>query len=174
MEELISKGKLDMALIAKPDHRKEMTPKSILEDEVILVAHKDFDLNCEIHNFDNGNQWIELESLHKAKIPFILSPPRTILGKLARSYFRDISPPVMAINQNCSAEMAVALAEEGLGVAFNYRSCSRANSNLKSYSIGSSKRFVPLLLKYPTDNDDYKCRSTLLLAELIKAYFEQK
>ncbi len=174
LEELTSKGKLDMALIAKPDHRKGMASKSILEDEVVLVAHKDFELNCEIHPFDNGGQWIELETLLRANVPFILSPPRTILGNLARSYFKDAFPSILAINQNCSAEMAVALASEGLGVAFNYRSCFRGNSDLKSYSIGFHKRFVPLLLMYPADSDDYKCRSTLLLAELIKEYFNQK
>lgn len=170
LEELIAKGKLDMALVAKPEISKEIKSSSLLEDEVVIVAHKDFTFNSKINYYSDGNMWINFKEI--ANEHFLLSPPRTILGKIARSHFKNIHAPINTINQNCSAEMAVALANKGIGIAFNYRSCCFDNNNLNIFSIGKEKQYVPLLLKYPPD--DYKCNATILLTNLIREYFSQK
>ncbi len=170
LEELTSKGKLDMALVAKPEISKEIKSHSILEDEVVIVAHKDFPLKSKINYYNDGSMWVDFKEI--AHEHFLLSPPRTILGKIARSHFRNINVQTNTINQNCSAEMAVALANEGIGIAFNYRSCCSDNNNLNMFSIGKEKQYIPLLLKYPSS--DYKCRATNLLTNLIREFFSQK
>lgn len=170
LEELISKGKLDMALIAKPIITKDIKSYSLLEDEVVLVAHKEYPLKSQIHYYDSGAMWVDFEDISNER--FLLSPPPTILGKIARTLFQNINVQANSINQNCSAEMAIALANEGIGISFNYRSCCSDNNNLHVFSIGERKRYVPLMLKYPSD--DYRCRATNLLSNLIREYFAQQ
>jgi DNA-binding transcriptional LysR family regulator len=167
LEELILKGKIDMALVAKPEFSKDLKSYNLLEDEVVLVAHKDYPLKCKIHYYDNGTMWVNFKEISNEC--FLLSPPRTILGKVARSLFRNINAQANSLNQNCSAEMAVALASEGLGISFNYRSCCSNTNELNVYSIGKEKQYVPLILKYPSN--DYRCRATTLLTNLIREYF---
>ena len=165
LEAMIADGDLDLALVAKTDYEKYVD-KQVLADEVVLVTAKDHPIE-KIARSDKQNpemKWINISEI--SRYNFILSPTKTILGTIARRLFGLSNSHYNYTNDNCSAEMAAALAKAGIGIAFSYRSCCEDRDDLAIYSIGENKEFVPLVLLYPSG--EYVYRATDLLAELIR------
>ncbi|PJC86748.1 hypothetical protein CSW98_07075 [Vibrio sp. HA2012] len=171
LETMIADGKLDLALVAKTDYEKYAHEK-ILADEVVIVTDQNHPVSKFARKSTNTSdgQWLDISDV--AEYDFILSPANTILGTISRRLFSQQAGSINCVNENCSAEMAVALAKAGLGIAFNYRSCCGNQSDMMTYSIGKDKEFVPLVLLYPSGA--YVYRATSLLAELISNSFGKK
>ena len=84
-----------------------------------------------------GQYWVDLEDT--VQYEYIMSGHDTILGSFGREMFRKKRLKWNSLNNNITAPMAVAMAREGLGLAFTYRSCAEANENVRYLRIGRER-----------------------------------
>ena len=174
LHKAVSSGELDMALVAFPDGllpQKDSGVRRIKRDEVMLVANKEHPVMQYVKIGQGGppRPWVDLsEILH---FEFLLSNRTTILGSSAERLFRELGKEPRALNTNLTASFAAALARQGLGLAFTYRSCAIAQPGVEYLSIGKKQYFADLALLYPPDG--YRSRAIRALEETFRQCLEE-
>ena len=73
-----------------------------------------------------------------------------------------------AITVKNPAPRAAAMAQEGIGLAFTYRSCSRATPDVNLLSIAPEGKYVDLALAYP---EGYRSKAARALGNLFHEHF---
>ena len=170
----ILSGELDMALVAYPEGAgpgRERHARKIKRDEVMLVANKEHPVMQYVKIGQGGppRPWVELsETLH---FEFLLSDHTTMLGDSAQRLFRALGQAPRALNTNLTASFAAALARQGLGLAFTYRSCAIAQPDVEYLSVGKNRFYVDLMLLYPTGG--YRSRAIRGLEETLRQCLEE-
>lgn len=148
LEDMLIEGSIDLAIVVLPLTRLTHETEYLKKDEIFIVAHKDHPIIKNIHKYENSpHYWVDLKDT--ASFEYILSDYDTILGSIARQEFKKagINPP--AFNNTITADMAAAMAREGLGLAFTYQSCAEPYPNTVYLSIGEDGVFLELALAYP-------------------------
>ncbi len=168
LEQKILDGHLDMALVALPG--KKLTGKTdfLLRDEICIVAHKSHPILTEARRSltDPNRLFIDLKDA--AGYEFVLSPRETILGDRSRQAFEEAGVSPIVYNDRINAFFAVAMAQEGIGLAFTYRSCIRSTQDVNILSIAPDGKYLDLALVYP---EGYRSKAARELGNLFHEYF---
>ena len=170
LEELLLEGKLDLAVVVMPllKFKSEVTP--LKKDEILLTARQDHPVLAYLQPAgEDGVPWLALEDA--ARFELILSGPDPIMGSVSRDLLMKKKLKYQADNANISARMAVAMAEEGLGLAFTYRSCIEPSRNLSYMRIGKEGVYAQLGIAYPSD--EYHSRAAQKLEEVVREVYRE-
>lgn len=165
LEEMVTAGKLDMALIALPEGTAG-GKESVMEEEVCIVTTENHPVMqyAKVGHGGLNRPWVEMQDA--AKYEFFLSNRYTILGNIAQRQFLGCGVHPKTVNMNMTAQFAAAMARQGLGLAFTYRSCAVPQPGVIYLSIGRRGCYLDLSLEYPADG--YRSYAARALAALIK------
>lgn len=164
LEDMILEGLLDMALIALPSPRIKKNLDFLTRDEIHIVATTDHPVMEHVHAKEDGRKWVSLAAA--SRYEFILGPPKTILGAVARQEFERLKLEPIAQNTNITAPFAAAMAREGIALAFTYHSCIVPVPGVEYLSIGEDGLFLDLTLAYPSG--EYRSKATKALARAFQ------
>lgn len=160
LEDRILKGLLDLALIAMPPVRLKEQVEFLLRDEIMIVTTEDHPIMKFARPLPAGDGlWVDF--MDTADSEYILGPPNTILGRIARQEFQKCGREPVGLNTSVSAPFAAAMAMEGLGLALTYRSCIIQRAHVCYLRIGTRGVFLDLGLAYPTGEYRSKAASAL-------------
>ena len=76
-----------------------------------------------------------------------------------------------AFHNNISAPMAVAMAKEGLGLAFTYQSCVEESDDVLYLRIGKEGVFLDLGIAYPPG--EYRSKGAEELEKIVRQVYEE-
>ena len=166
LEDQLLEGLLDLALIAAPPVRIRHGVSPFMRDEIMIVTTADhpvmeFARTCES---DPELSWIDLKDT--AAFEYIFGPPNTVLGRVGRQALRDAGIEPIGQGTDLSASFAAAMAREGAGLAFTYRSCRVPGDHFRYLRIGKEGIFLDLALAWPAGK--YRSRAASALAELFQ------
>ncbi len=148
LESLLLNGRLDIAVIAMPPVRMTSGTSFLARDEILIAASPDHPVLEKARERKNGSgRWISLQDA--AAYDFVLSFHDTILGTMARDLFRENHLHCRAVHDNITAEMALAMAKEGIGLAFTYGSHVVEDQTICLLRIGEEGIFLDLAVAYP-------------------------
>lgn len=165
LEEMLVEGSLDLAVIALPLTRLTHEVEFLKKDEVLLVATCEHPVMQFAHRREGTNEfWIDLKDT--ADFEYILSDYDTILGSISRQQFKKANIKPIACNTTITADLAATMANEGLGLAFTYRSCADSYKNAVFLSIGEEGVFLDLTLARPYST--YQSKATQALVNVFK------
>ena len=164
----LAAGELDAALVAFQSDEQVPPNRSVMRDEVLLVAAKDHPVMAHVRrNPDEpGRAWVELADT--LQYEYLLSNGSTMLGSIAQRLFATCGKQPRVINGNLTASFAAAMARQGLGLALTYRSCAQDTGDAVYLSIGKERCYVDLVLMYPPDG--YRSRALRALEEMVRLY----
>ncbi len=167
LEDQLMEGLLDMALIAAPPVRIQHDTIFLMRDEIMLAATSDHPIMAFTHSCkQEPNQfWVNLKDT--ASFEYILSPPNTVLGRIARQALREASVEPLGPDTSLSAAFAAAMAREGMGLAFTYRSCRIIQEPFRYLRVNKNGCFLDLALAWPIGK--YRSKAALALAELFSS-----
>lgn len=165
LENQILEGLLDMALIAAPPVRVKQNVDFLMKDEVVIVTTADHPVMAYARPCEDspGRLWVDLKDT--AGFEYILGPPNTVLGRMARQAIRRAGFTPRGQNTHISASFAAFMAREGIGLALTYRSCEVAGENYRYLRIGKEGIFLDLALTYPAG--EYRSKATQVLENLF-------
>lgn len=163
LKEMVQQNELDIALLAVFDDDSQLATDKVMQDEIYIVAHGDQPVLQKTHK-SRGRLWVNMKDA--APYKFLLSNEDTVLGNIAVDEFKKCQMPIIAVNRNLTAQFALLMAKEGIGLAFTYKSCALPRDNVYYLSIGKAGRYVNLVLKYPEDG--YRSKATKLLGKIIR------
>lgn len=168
LEELLIKGELDLAVVAMPAVKLKTDVEYLMDDEVLIVANKDhpvMELAKPIEGTDS--YWVSIEDA--SQFEFFMSTNNTILGNLNRKLYNEKGIKFYAKNNRITAAMSVAMAREGLGLAFTYQSCAYPRDNVRYLRIGRRGVFVELGIAYPLN--EYHVKAAQALEKTIREIY---
>ena len=108
--------------------------------------------------------WVDLKDT--APFEYILSDYDTILGSTSRRQFQKAGIKPIAYNTNITADLGVAMAQAGLGLAFTYHSCAQNDPGTEYLSIGEKGVFLELAIAHPYST--YQSRAARALAQVVR------
>ena len=166
LEDQLLEGLLDLALIAAPPVRIRHSVSPFMRDEIMIVTTADhpvmeFARTCESNP---ELSWIDLKDT--AAFEYIFGPPNTVLGRVGRQALRDAGIEPIGQGTDLSASFAAAMAREGAGLAFTYRSCRVPGDHFRYLRVGKEGIFLDLALAWPAGK--YRSRAASALAELFQ------
>ena len=162
----VTAGELDICLVALSADQRPLTDQSVMRDEVVLVASREHPVMEFVRWGDDGQPWVALEDT--LEFEYLLSDSSTVLGSIAEQLFARCRRTPKVVNDNLTAPFAAAMARQGLGLAFTYRSCVELYPNVEYLSIGEEKYFVDLTLAYPPDG--YRSKTIRALEQMIRLH----
>ncbi len=166
LEEQITAGELDMALIVPRGEELRARCDVVMRDEVCILANRDHPISSYIQTEADGQPYVEVREA--AKFPFFLSGQSTILGEIALRLFTSEGVHPRALSHNMSAQLSAAMARRGLGLALTYRSCVEPSPQVHCLGIGRERCMLNVGLIYPAGG--YRSRATRALADMIRQY----
>lgn len=171
LEELLLEGKLDVAVVVLPAAKLKNEAVPFTKDEVLLVAPKGHPLTQKAKPCSGGTgHWVSLRDA--AKYSFVLSYHDTILGNISRNLFQQHKIKYKASNENISASMAVAMAKNGLGLAFTYASSVEWDEQIEMFRIGETGVFIDLGVALPSQ--EYHSRAAKAMEDVIREVYRQE
>ncbi len=168
LEQKILEGTLDMALVALPMKKLNQKVDFLLRDEICIIAHKSHPILADAGLSPSGKLFIRLQDA--TEYEFVLSPRNTILGDRSRQAFLQAGISPVVYNDQSNAFFAAAMAKEGIGLAFTYRSCVSETPDINLLSIGPEGEFIDLALVYP---DGYRSKAAKELGRLFHERYSQ-
>ncbi len=170
LEDKIVDGSLDLAIVALPLTKITHEVEFLKKDEIVIVANREHPVMRYAHKKEGfPDCWVNLKDT--AEFEYILSDYDTILGSISRQQFKKAGIKVKSHNTNITADMGAAMAREGLGLAFTYRSCAEAYKDAVYLSIGTKGVFLDLALVYPYTN--YRPKAAAALGQAIKEFMAE-
>ena len=144
-------------------------PGAVIEtyrDTVEEIHRHGHELACHgyRHESDPELSWIDLKDT--ATFEYIFGPPNTVLGRVGRQALRDAGIEPIGQGTDLSASFAAAMAREGAGLAFTYRSCRVPGDHFRYLRVGKEGIFLDLALAWPAGK--YRSRAASALAELFQ------
>lgn len=169
LEDLLVKGKLDLAVVTMPTVKMKNDVEFLIHDEVLIVANKEHPVMEWAKEIEGTSEyWVNIEDA--AKFEFIMSGSNTILGSSNRRLFNEKGIKFYAGNNRITAAMSVAMAKEGLGLAFTYQSCIEPYDNVRYLRIGKKGIFVDIGLAYPLN--EYHVKAAEALERTIRDIYQ--
>lgn len=165
LEDMLVEGSIDLAIVALPLTRLTHEVEFLKKDEIFIVANTRHPVLQYAHRRTaSPYYWIDLKDT--AEYEYILSDYDTILGSIGRQQFKKagVNPP--AYNTTITADLAAAMAREGLGLAFTYQSCADPHPDTVYLSIGESGVSLELAIAHPYST--YQSKAALALDKVIR------
>ncbi len=170
LEEELTAGKLDLAVVALPVNLKGKVEK-FYRDEVLIVCSKNHPAMKYVYRDDKTGQ-CHMELKDAAMFSFILSDYNTMLGTISRQLFEKENLKVHSDNSNITAALSVGMARAGLGLAFTYRSCMEEYEDTAYISVGRQGIFLDLALACSVMG--YQSKAVFAFGDMIKARYKKK
>lgn len=171
LEGLLLEGTLDVGIIALPTAKLKNEAEFLKKDEVYIIAPRYHPVMQYANRREDGpGCWIDLKDA--VRYDFVLSYHDTILGTISRNLFRKQRLKYNAIHDNITAEMAVSMAEEGLGLAFTYASCIEANPRIELLRIGKQGVFLDLGVAFPSR--EYHSKASEAMEAVIREVYAEE
>lgn len=170
LESLLLDGKLDVAVLALPTTKLKNEVKILMKEEVYIVAAASHPVIQKAEKREDADG-LRIRLKDAAEYPFILSDHDTILGNLSRNLFRSSKLKYDALYESITAEMAVCMAREGLGLAFTYASCTEPDENTILLHIGRDGVFLDLGIALPSK--EYHSKAAKVLEEIILEVYNE-
>lgn len=175
LEDLLIEGKLDLAVVAMPTVKLKNEVSILKRDEILLVVNQDHPVTEYVHPIGETSDqaermpdhWIDLNDT--VQYEYIMSGYDTILGSFGREMLRRKKLKWLSHNNNITAPMAVAMAREGLGLAFTYQSCAEAYDNIQYLRIGKEGAFLDLGIAYPSS--EYHSKGAKELEKVVREVY---
>ena len=168
LEDLLLDGTLDLAVIAMPATKLKEQFTLLIRDEILIAANKDHPVMAYARRGDGSpHPWIELADA--ARFGFILSDQTTRLGTISRGLFHQEKLSCDILYGNITADLAVHMASEGLGLAFTYESCVSPRENTALLRIGKKGMFLDLALAAPAG--EYHSKAAQALESVIREVY---
>ena len=166
LEDQLLEGLLDLALIAAPPVRIRHGVSPFMRDEIMIVTTADHPVMDFVRTCESDPKlfWIDLKDT--AAFEYIFVPPNTVLGRVGRQALRDAGIEPLGQGTDLSASFAAAMAREGAGLAFTYRSCRVPGDHFRYLRVGKEGIFLDLALAWPAGK--YRSRAASALAELFQ------
>lgn len=165
LEEHLVHGSIDLAIVALPLTRLDHEVEFLKRDEVVLVANRHHPVMQFAHKRENSPHfWVDLKDTENFE--YILSDYDTMLGSISRRQFKKAGVKAISYNSNITADMAAAMAREGLRLAFTYHSCAEDHKDTVYLSIGEEGVFLDLALAHPYST--YQSKAARALAKVIQ------
>ena len=169
LETLLLEGKLDLAVIAMPFTKLKCEFALLKKDEILIAASRNHPAMAFAQSKGNAQgQWISLKDA--SQFGFILSDHTTMLGSIGRNLFQKEKLHCDILHGNITADLAVHMASEGLGLAFTYASCVDPGEDTALLSIGKAGVFLDLCLATPAG--EYHSRAAQALEEVIREVYQ--
>lgn len=165
LEDMLVAGSIDIAIIALPLTRLAHEVEFLKRDEIFLVANKQHPVMEYAHK-QEGTPYYWVDFKDTADFEFILSDYDTILGSISRQQFKKAGIKQIAHYTNITADLAAAMAREGLGLAFTYQSCAEPYGNTAYLSIGEQGIYLELALAHPYST--YQSKAAKALGKVIQ------
>lgn len=162
----VTAGELDICLVALDADQHPLADQAVMRDEVVLVASREHPVMEFVQWGEDGQPWVALEDT--LEFEYLLSDSSTMLGSIAEQQFAYCGRAPRVVNAHLTASFAAAMARQGLGLAFTYRSCVELYPNVEYLSIGEEKCFVDLALAYPPDG--YRSKAIRALEQMIRLH----
>lgn len=169
LEELLLEGRLDLAVVAMPTVKLNNEVSILKRDEILLVANKEHPVTEHMHKIQGApGYWIDLKDT--VQYEYIMSGYDTILGSFGRERLRREKLKWISSNNHISAPMAVAMAREGLGLAFTYQSCAEAYDNIQYLRIGREGAFLDLGIAFPSG--EYHSKGAREMEKVVRQVYQ--
>lgn len=165
IEDALLEGSLDLGVVAFPLRklRRDENIELLINDEVVIAAGRDHPVRRHMQRAEDGHAWVRVRDA--ARFPFLLGEPDTMLGRIARQTFASAHCTPEIRNDNLSASLALAMAEQGLGLCLTYASVRAARPGTDYLSIGREGIYLELALAFPPSG--YRSAATQELARLM-------
>ncbi len=168
LEDRLIEGSIDLAIVALPLTRLTHEVEFIKEDEIFIVANRNHPVMKFAHKRKNSPYyWVDLKDT--APFEYILSDYDTILGTPRRLPFPKGGIEPSGHKATITADLGVAMAQAGLGLAFTYHSCAQNDPGTEYLSIGEKGVFLELAIAHPYST--YQSKAALALGKVIKQTF---
>lgn len=169
LEKKIATGEHDISLLAFWNRQPSYKASTVMRDEVLIVTKKDHPVIQHVRQDNSGHSFVDIADI--LDYEYLLSSRSTMLGTIANQLFEQHGKHPKAINENLSAALAAAMAREGLGLAFTYRSCMEKRHDVEYLGIGPDRCFVDLVLMYPPDG--YRSKAIRALEKIVRQHIAQ-
>ncbi|MDK2964437.1 MULTISPECIES: LysR family transcriptional regulator [Lacrimispora] len=170
LEEELTAGKVDLAVVALPVRLKGKVEK-FYRDEILIVCSKNHPAMKYIFQ-DNKTGQCHIELRDAAMFRFILSDYNTMLGSISRQLFEKEHLNVHSDNSNITAALSASMARAGLGLAFTYRSCMEAYDDVAYLSVGRQGVFLDLALAYSAIG--YQSKAVFAFSDGIRERYKRE
>ncbi len=170
LEEELTAGKVDLAVVALPVHLKGKV-EEFYRDEILIVCSKNHPAMKYAFQYNEAGQY-HIELRDAAMFRFILSDYNTMLGSISRQLFEKENLNVHSDNSNITAALSASMARTGLGLAFTYRSCMEAYDDVAYLSVGRQGVFLDLALAYSAIG--YQSKAVFAFSDGIKERYKKK
>lgn len=165
LEDMLVEGSIDIAIVALPLTRLAHEVEFLKRDEVFLIANRDHPIMKAAHRRE-GTPYYWVDFKDTAEFEYILSDYDTILGSISRQQFKKAGIKQIAHYTNITADLAAAMAREGLGLAFTYHSCAEPYEDAVYLSIGEEGVYLNLALAHPYST--YQSKAAKALGQVIQ------
>lgn len=165
LEDMLVEGSIDIAIVALPLTRLAHEVEFLKRDEIFLVASRNHPIMKTAHRRE-GTPYFWVDFKDTSEYEFILSDYDTILGSISRQQFKKAGIRQNAHYTNITADLAAAMAREGLGLAFTYHSCAEPYEDAVYLSIGEEGIYLDLALAHPYST--YQSKAAKALGRVIQ------
>lgn len=165
LEDMLVEGSIDIAIVALPLTRLAHEVEFLKRDEIFLVASRNHPIMKTAHRRE-GTPYFWVDFKDTSEYEFILSDYDTILGSISRQQFKKAGIKQNAHYTNITADLAAAMAREGLGLAFTYHSCAEPYEDAVYLSIGEEGIYLDLALAHPYST--YQSKAAKALGRVIQ------
>lgn len=168
LEDLLLDGQLDLAVVAMPSAKLKREIRFLKKDEIFIVTNRNHSVMEIAHRREHTpSWWIDLKDA--AKFKFILSDHTTMLGTISRDLFHKEKLQYEVLHGNITADLAVSMAQEGLGLAFTYYSYTEPSRDAVFLSIGEKGIYLDLGLASPAS--EYHSKAAQALEAVIREVY---
>lgn len=168
LEDYLIEGTLDVGVIVLPATKHKGNVKFLKKDEVYVIAPKQHPIMQYVHPKTNSHGfWVNLKDV--ARYDLILSYYDTILGTISRNLLSKNKLKYHALHDNITAQMAVSMTIEGLGLSFTYASCTPLSDRYELLSIGEDGVFIDLGIAFPAK--EYHSMASQKMEEIIRGVY---
>ncbi len=170
LEELLLDGEIDLAVIALPTTKLKHQVDFLTRDEVYIIAPKYHPIMQKAHYKEGGRGvWIDLRDV--VAFDLILSYYDTILGTISRRLLEEKKLKYHALHDNITAQMAISMTKEGLGLAFTYASTTPPGNEYELLSIGEEGVFLNLGVAFPSK--EYHSEASRRMEDVIREVYRE-
>lgn len=147
-EGLLLNGEVDIGLLSPPLKSSAIATKPLIEEEILLVGHENFDLIKKAHSSGHGGRpWIDIKDI--IQYPCLLYSTDHCLRRFAEMLFIRSGCHPQIVQFHNSFETIIRLAEAGMGLTFLPETYIDTRSTLTYFSIGKMGEFRSLVLGFP-------------------------
>lgn len=172
LEQMLTRGELDIAILNIPLSLPNLEYISILEEEILLAVPPEHPNNkFAVHKEGYRYPWIDIKLFETDS--YILLKPQFKTRQITNAILNTINFSPKSIIETANINTAYRLAANGYGVTFSpetyvHNSSSTVKANV--YSFGDTQTKITLAAVYKKDS--YMSKSCQIFLDMIKEFYK--